>query len=462
MRWAVGLLLLANCRAVFGLDSPELIDAPSDSVPPQQVTGKLLYRYLENDALGRPALMESAFEPADVTIKVTQNGTTTSVDVATDGSFSFARSDGTYWLDVRTPSRSVIYELSSDHPELIDQFYGRPDPVPVAPQTSLNVNVANRPGGGFAEYLASSGVYSLSPFKQGFNWSSAVFYGPPGLLEASHHDRLYYLAANSINPNTLTVTYAASAEITVAAGQTTQVSLTAVPVQQNLCARFNAAVGTEISRVEAAVPSVVGAKVGQVSIRSTAAFVTGMGISLYGEASTSNLNKSVAYGDPFNWDRFAMMYAGVQHTIGTTAVIDAAQVYVPVTNDCFTETNLSAGLVALPMSFQLAGTQITDGTKITLTSSTAVTLSWTTTGERADYFIVNLFPVSLGLDALAGSYVTPLPTLTLDPAVLARGQAYTVQITAVRGVPNAGAGDFRTVEQTTAYGTVFSPVFSVD
>jgi hypothetical protein len=114
------------------------------------------------------------------------------------------------------------------------------------------------------------------------------------------------------------------------------------------------------------------------------------------------------------------------------------------------------------MSFQLAGTQITDGTKITLTSSTAVTLSWTTTGERADYFIVNLFPVSLGLDALAGSYVTPLPTLTLDPAVLARGQAYTVQITAVRGVPNAGAGDFRTVEQTTAYGTVFSPVFSVD
>jgi hypothetical protein len=126
MRWAVGLLLLASCRAVFGLDSPELIDAPA----------------------------------------------------------------------------------------------------------------------GISEHLASSGVYTFSPFKSGFDWSSAVFYGPPGLLESTHRDRLYYLAINSTAPNTFAVTYAASAEITIAAGQATQVSLQAAPLAQSECAHLNAALGT--------------------------------------------------------------------------------------------------------------------------------------------------------------------------------------------------------------------------
>jgi hypothetical protein len=93
------------------------------------------------------------------------------------------------------------------------------------------------------------------------------------------------------------------------------------------------------------------------------------------------------------------MYAGVQRMIGTTTVLDATQIYVPLTTtDCFTETKLPAGLVAIPTTIQLAGTTLVDGSKIMLQSSAAVALSWMTTSERADYYFVNLYAVNQGLE----------------------------------------------------------------
>lgn len=462
MRGALVLLLLAGCRQVFGLDSPQLADAPADSL--SRVTGSLALQYLVSDSLGAPQVMEQQFDPNVVMIHVTQDGTTTPVDLGADGSFAFDRTSSQYSIEVRTPVRVTTYQLAADHLDLVERLLSRLDTIAPSNGTQVKIQFSNRPSS-VAEYVGSTGVYSAAPMTSiVVDWTNQGWLGLPGLLDASKHDRIYYVGYKAQDATTFLISHAASAEITTAPGATTNVSLDVSAVPPTKCIKYTAQAGTETARLLGVLRPGYGTPILDVLVRATPAFEMLGGLSVVSDATGAtpmDVTKTVNYGNPFPMGTDAIMNVLVPRTLGNSTVNDGSFLWVVAGADCSTTTMLSAASVALPTSFRLEGLELTDDTTYALPAAASVELGWSATPEAEDAFQVQVLDVGAAKAVAVATYVTTQMKIEIDRQLLRPGHAYAFSIAAIRGYPNAAIGDFRATAQLFAAGNTHSPVVTI-
>jgi len=117
--------------------------------------------------------------------------------------------------------------------------------------------------------------------------------------------------------------------------------------------------------------------------------------------------------------------------------------------DCSVPADI-AGSIAIAGVPSLAGTTLaTDNQMLMIDRSHDLDLTWQVAAAgRTDYWVVTLFAV-----VAQGGATVPVPKrrwyvtdthVALDPALLAPGTPYFVQVTAFEGFPDVGAGDLRT------------------
>lgn len=81
---------------------------------------------------------------------------------------------------------------------------------------------------------------------------------------------------------------------------------------------------------------------------------------------------------------------------------------------------------------------------------------------RADYFEITLYAIRAGALAPARIYTVTQPTVRIDGAVLSAGVDYVFQIRSIRGHPNAGHGDFATIDFPYGAAIVFTRTFRTE
>jgi hypothetical protein len=462
VRGALVLLLLTGCRQVFGLDSPEHVDAAPDGFSPR-VTGTLELHVLQNNAAGLPEVVNTRHDPNSVTLTVTQNGVTSPVDLLPDGSFSFDRTAARYTLLLDSFSQAG-YQLTADHVILVDRVSGRIDALTPSANTLLSMSIPGRPSGA-TEYIASSGVFSntaITGATTTMSWSSAGFFGAPGLLDAAHFDHLYYLGY-MLSGNTLSLSHFAQANVTLADGATTLVTLNVAAAAATFCAKVKEQFAAEYARVQPLVrPGYTSStQVSLVRALASAEMSTGWTLVSQSFSSPADIEQAIAFANPIPGTTPQLLWTTVFYrSIAGANVADSASVYLPLdTSTCSAITTAPVGAVAMPHSVTLNGIDLQDG--IVVGVDKTADFAWSTSNERADLYSVTIFSIKNGALAVVASYFTTDARLSVDPTLFEPNVTYSLNVSVRTGFPNASMGDFSTNESTRGLGFMYSPTFTI-
>ncbi len=459
--WWIGVVLLCGstlgCDKVLGLHDRDGTSAT--------VTGTFLLRSIENDGAGSPQVIESAFALSEIRATARlDDGSTPEVALRDDGSFSFVMPTAgqTYTLTFRTPYATSTYQLANEHVDLVERLAGRRDRAAVPPGTRLAPSLTNRPGAPaiVIEVLTSTGLWTLTAIQAGpidLDWTRAgSMSGPIGLLDGDDVRYVAYSSASSSAGSYLTLAYAATMpDVSMLAGQTTAVSSVAVPVVKDRCVHLVAEGMTESQRLVAAAP--------RASPSSNLAwgvyavpdndFALALGFPFpiaYPNVGgpPPNVDVTIPFANPFpGHSNVAIMRLSALHGIGSLYLVSESGLIAQIPEGCASPVVLPSGTVQLPMNIAVNGTVLAvDDQPVDIVDRGAdLSITWTPTSGRADFWIVTLFEVG-GSNALVqrSLIVTTTTAAAFEPDLFVANQRYAVEVRAVLGFPNAASGDFRT------------------
>ena len=479
MRWLVAavLLLVPACDRVFGLERDAQHDAGSDAGG-ELVTGRWMRAYATNTPTGAPKVVEVPMTTGVLSLQFTDEEQYR-VEVAADGTFSFPRPAGaTYHLIMNDGGQMIELEHSAPHLELAVLGAGRPERGAVSTSTPLTFSTHAVPG---SRWIESTGLWTQTGMDfDSLDWSAAVSSsGPLGLLDASQGDRLYYVTYQpfSVGPDAYTgIAAEASQGVTIVDGQPQTVPLAPVPHVLDSCLNLVAHRAAAMARVLAAVPDATSysddwfiqsiptpelGTVGPLTLAyatesgplTDAAFVVAYRNPFAGTAAIASIgaaaSRSLAYpGLPpislFIGDRtFRLAPAGCS----TPLVIDPAE--------------------GLPGTLTLDGVELSSDMKIVAVPATGrVEIAWNLSGAGPDdATYLHVYEVtSEGNTTTLGppqAYETTRRSISIPAMQFVAGHYYVIRLDALLGVPNAAAGDLRTIAYPFSVATQFSRRFQI-
>ncbi len=483
------VLVLAACGGGHHAPDGAVGDGDATTVT---ITGRDVARDVRCiDATRVPSVIDEPFQTLDATA-IAADGTTTSVPVAADGTFSFTAPAGArYRLSTTADGGGTVeYQLAAPMLDIGARIVGRYPRTAAPAGTTLTASITgNVPGGGYA-LIGSVGLWNLVIRTSGNNqsftvpWTQAVsLSGTVGLIDASAYDRVYWLAADVAGaaPQYYTLTNACSEDFTMVAGTANTLTCAAAPVTQDHCVHVTAHVVDEAARLAAAAPAnftTQGWAWQLFAIPAPALGpIGGLSVAYYpSNGMPTDVDRDVTFGVPFPGHDVALQ---LQLLRGRTLALGSAQattIYANTTHlvkpagDC-TTPSVIAGSIAIPTQPALDGVGLSaDHTELSLDRTRQHALTWDVAAAGThDYWAVRLFELTAPnnqteLD-VRGSWVTDITSLVVDPAVFIAGSTYLIEVEGVSAYANAAGGDFRTPSYPAspyAVSSILSGTFVVD
>jgi hypothetical protein len=478
--------LVAAALAACG-GSAATPDAPIADAPPVDafatVTGRIRVQDLRNGTDHLPLVDDRAFTTLAMRVRG-DDGTWTDVAPGTDDSFSFALPESRgYGLEL-APDGARSYELQVGlaHLDLAHAYGTRYERTPVPAGTTLAISLTGAPGTGNA-IIYSTGVWAALGRANGTNASFSLDWTPAlGLLDASANDRAYAAVMDNVGtPVYQTLTYACSADVTMTGGTATPLACALSPLPLERCLHLRAHFPEESTRLAAALPAgiaytktyswnIFGAP--STSLGATAVLpVSGAG---YTNFPPTLLDRDqTTYSVPFagHTPVVAMTMQAYRSLVlaGTTSgpqISVLTQHFALAAADCSTPTEM-IGTVALAGVPVLAGNTLDhDGVSFMVDRTRDLDLTWPIAASgRADFWQATLFTLTPQAGAtklgVQRSWIVLTPHVAINPAELAPGTSYIVQLVAYQGYPDAPGGDLRTQTFPWATGQQWSGIFTV-
>jgi hypothetical protein len=486
-RLATPIALAAACGSSGNAPDAPIADAAAiDAFA--TVTGRYAVRDQRDDPTFMPTVEDRAF--MQVAARLHQpDGTWTPLAVAADGTFAFPIPDSrTYRVGLAADGGNEFeLQLDTAQLDLAGRIGSRYERTPVPAGTTLAVSLPGAPATGTV-IIESTGVWAALGRSTGTNASFSLDWTPaPGLLDATKYDRAYATLYTNVG-TTLpyqTITEWCSTDVTMTGGTATPLSCTLSAAELVQCVHLRAHFLGEYNRVNGAIPSTISYPnisyswnlfaIGAPSLGPIGyAQIAGAGFS---GAPTTDLDRDqTMYAQPFPGHQTAAVMTVQRYRLvqlpGTTTGVNVSvytQHWLAAAPDCSTITDV-AGTVAIAGVPVLGSTALaTDNVHVAIDRSRDLDLSWPLafTG-RTDYWVVSLLAVNVQGTATqltnVRSWIVTGTHVALDPALLAVGTNYIVQLTGYQGFPDTGAGDLRTSDYATgpyATSTQLSAIFQV-
>jgi hypothetical protein len=470
-------LAFAAVVALAGCKSPPAARpdaAPPDAAPDAgiAITGRELVRQIANDVQHLPQVTDVPRHMVAMTA-IAPDNTATPVAVGSDGSFAFTSASPDVRLAVvRDGAPPVEYQVRATHLDLGEALAGRYDRVAPGAGTSLAVTTTGSIAGGAV--VDTTGLWTQTAQPQGtssasftLDWTKATsLSGPIGLVDSSANDQAFVAFFNGVAGGYIAVNEACPAtELTMMDAMPNQLSCASAALPLDRCVQAAIGDADEYQRLAAALPATL-AYTGGGALWYVAAVpapqlgpVGALWLAFGGTQSppTTNLSQAISFANPFPGHTPVLAWTVYRaRTLllpGTTtgAPLTASTTYIVApTASCPTPTAVTgnAAIAAPPALDGLALDH--DGLTAALDRSQPHAITWDLAAAGAvDTWMVNLYRVTAtGTQtqaALERSYVTTERSVAIDPADLAAGQTYVIELDAFQAYPNAAAGDFRTL-----------------
>ena len=476
---ALGLLAVASCDLVFGLDGHELApDSGSGTI-----TGTFVRQVIANNSQHLPTPTESGLTSPELDLELRVGSATTNVPVDSSGSFEAATA--VPYALAWTLDGGVPIELQSSAPvlELVDLWVGRADRTPVTKPTTLTFDV---PSVGSDEFVAVQGTGLWADIGAneapgatmfGVDWHAVTdAHHTPGLLDASQNDRLYALFYHHIKDAThdydQLVAYF-TADITQTDGTSDAVTNTPTALGLSPCTEIVASPTLDGQRLAAANPAYVphDSSWAVVGIPIGARDNTGINyLAGNSQVAIADVDSMIHYDDPFpGVTEVAAMTASLTRSVqlggaAPTTFTAASFELDQVLNNC--QATTLGGRLAAIVGWSVAGQSLAaDGASLTVDRTADVDASFMVSSGAADYYQIDL--VQLGVSAGATTatvirtYWTTDPVVHVDPALLVPGTTYALTSWVQVGVPGATTGNFKSLAFPRGFTVTTSPTFTV-
>jgi hypothetical protein len=452
---SAALLAFAGCGQIFGLDSPELRDAPAPSV-----TGRLYVRYPHHNA-DHEVIVDEAALPVTRVYAVLSDGTSSELVVDATGHFAFEthEDDEPYRLQIYSPLFPML-ELQHDARKLDLPFHRfvRPDAVIAEPGTQLTYSIVDPIPSGAAHSVISTGQWmtagaasgAASPFK--INWDfpnvGTASGDPPTLISARAGDLIYFTESLA-DPEAYRIARYRVDEIEMQNAGNTSISGGMVAVTFNRCARLDIAFGTELARQGTA--GYTGVSYGTWSLSSYPSLDVGTmyapSIANARTSVTTDFALDFAYGNPFTGTPVLLAAMARARTSSFMTYVGAGTTaMVPVQADCTVATRIQPD-VTLPSAITLDGAVLdVDGKQLVIDRTRPLDLTWTRRGNgRSHRTAVSLREVSETdpIGTVVATWITTGGAVRIDPVVLDIGKSYAFFVAEQLGYPNATSGDMK-------------------
>jgi hypothetical protein len=484
------LLIVPGCDRIFGLTrDSQPADAASDVDPgTDTVTGRWRLIYTTNQADGSPLVAE--IPHPDGKLFMYREGDVVEIPMDADGSFSFKRQPGAAYQLRRNSELDgdVTVELQSaaPHVELASRLAGRPDRVPVTQPTTLTFANNTLPG---EHIIASTGLWTESTIVASnmIDWRTAASAsGALGLLDASQHDRLWYLnrielADAAANPYHA-FSALASTSITIMDGVAQAVPIAPMAgLVRDQCVRVAAKRAAALQRAIAAAGGTGPLLIDDWLVQAVPAKSNGptgtITLAFHGESTTTPTDRTtdVQYHNPFLGHQVlasigSLAQRVIKHPAATIgiALSFGERIYVdPLPCPMTTTVEPFQGY---PGSVSIDGVQLgsSDGADVVIAPNEPVEMSWTLLAPGpVDLSSALIYRVETSLDGVktvltpVTRFLTTSRSVTLRAGVLSSFDYYVVRIDAIVGYPGAASGDFRTIAYPFSIATQWSRMFRV-
>ena len=437
------------------------------------VTGRYTQRFAINDDHYAPQLLEQPVSSPSLAVKL-DDGTAPAISY--DGAaFSFPiHHDGQIYDLVVS---GTTYQLALPHVVVADAIAGRPDRVPVMPSTKINFRYTSAPPGDTV--IASTGVWTRTDLMTGniyftFDWSTASsLSGSLGLLDASKHDQLYFTRVNTSN-GVSTIVGAAALPLMLPNGGLIDLAPTVLPsLPVDVCKLVYAPLSSEATRLGGTMPT---ATWSLQALPLPALGPTGA-LEIYSRATvapTTNVNAMAKFNNPFGATVVARMRVDTAKSIMASGAMTASTQLETtiVTADTGGDTKCNGPMTSLqrtistPDNPTVANTPIgAEGMQLmAFDRGQPVTITWSADGELHEIALYQVGVDSNTFETTLTSVYdarTIVPSVEIDPALLASGQSYVIMLLERRGYPGAATGDVTTRALPFEHTTHWSHVFTV-
>jgi hypothetical protein len=442
------------------------------------VTGHVTEQFIVNDDAGAPTVVTRA--PAMLDIKAElDDGTAPAVRLDHDGTFSFPAPAGSHYT-VMVPVFGDL-QSSASHLEIASFSSSRPDPARVTKATSIKFTYNATALGSL--WLGSTGIYTETlttgtATNFSFDWFTAKSEGAkPGLLSSDSHDRLYVNQTANIGGYE-SIVASATEQLTLADGVMTNAMGQLAPTTRDQCVQLKTSVTADEARLKSAESTLTTPTsewwIGAAQRRDD---TTGGSFTLaqHKDMVAANAMLNVTFANPFPGTKpLAYSYADAKYTAAaagfTVPLADYAQTFVSfdtLAGSCAATATL-ANTTAIGGALVVGGTTVDANDKeITTDLTKRIPLAWSqTVSGVANWWWIGLFEVS---DDGAGGLVfanvywlaTPDTHALWPKGLLASGHTYLVMFLAQQGTPNAGQGDFVTMEYPVGETASWSKSFKI-
>jgi hypothetical protein len=359
-----------------------------------------------------------------------------------------------------------VHEIESSAATLAvpDTRYGRPDAVVAGAGSMLELD--NIPVTTAGPILATTGGWSSRAVPMPVVGTSTLDWTGGQLLDGTRGDRIFLVDQASFGTYT-GVTQAMSAAPTMIAGTTTKVDASALaPVPLSAC-KHMAIDPTVIAR---------GMRSDYPTPRSYwqlfAEPLPQLGLSSALPIAIGSVEVDAYY--PTVYPGLTTIAAAVSQAVrpvsdpnpSGTQVSAAVGREVVVADDGACSAPDFATQIGVPGTISIQGVSL-GGDHATVTAAPgtrriAVTWDMLVAGPVDDYVVQLVeLPAGTGPVAIRRVVTTTDPQIVLDPALFDAGREYYILVTALLGIPDAGAGDFTTFASFEEFAWVSSPTFTV-
>jgi len=466
-----GLVLIAGCDALWGIDHVGPYSPPVDGSDPAFdhgiVHGRYVQRWVQNlPDSASPDPHELELTASQLTADVTlDDGSHRTVAIDDTGfSFTTPEPDDHYAIRFTTPFGPRTWVARSATLQLVERLHYRPDRELASPGTRLTLNISNRTHMP-TEELVTTGSWSRTNVNDtavSVDASTTDQYGTQiGIL--TPHDAAYYTLTEPVDDYFHMVRTAKVPDVIMMKGidNTYPPSgmFAATTLTTNKCVQVQARGTDEAARITASYPD-VNATLPVWFVDLDPSLELGLTIQLpVAEGAADGVVRDVAYGNPYGLHQIDVLLAVAAATVH--GAIIQTLLLVPAKGDCSVLTELAAGQVEIPTSIRLAGTLLdTMGQVITLPHAGFADVTWEPSAlGNASYYIVSLEQLAGAGVITAEQIVTTERRARIPAGAFTTSSSYQLRVIAVIGFPNAGGGDFLSVAAPIGTGNVQTSSF---
>jgi hypothetical protein len=454
VRGLVVLLALTGCDALFGVDHVTFDE--------RRVTGTWTRQYVRNNENHIPVIDVRPYAATDATPEAhTIDGTPVEIewDFAT-GSFSFPMREGERYRVSLRYAFDFTQELQStaDHLEIVDSFFGRPEPTLAGPTTSLTGTITPTAA---STRIVTTGIWTETTVDVAGSYSIPW---QRGLLDSREHDRVYAVRF-AARGDAYVITAIGTGDIDMVDGVNT-LDIPVAPIEPPWCVNVTLQRKQELARITALVPDMIDKDQTAWAIYADPKSDLRPGfLPTLATPTTAAEQVMVKYSTPYAGFE-TRIDMGVQREIAIASPVAMKRFagstnFVAIRDTVTCESySIPAGLVGFPYAPMIDGVLlVTDGQTIAI-GNEPVELTWSL-DLPVDELRVALYDVTTGTRVGRAQFVTTQPHVTIAPSFFENGHIYSLQFSGHIGIPNASTGDHATVATTYASTYNSPPLFYV-